>query len=98
MTASIGSHCGSFGKGGPNFGESRHELAAQRRVVDLALDRARTQDFLFVRALLCGRLGGGLVAVDRIHGFTRVLPAAMCYRARPIARSAYPSPSRACGA
>src|SRR6266702_3194320 len=77
MTASIGSHCGSFGKGGPDLREPCHKLAAQRRVVDLALNGPRAQDLLFVSALFCGRLACVLFAVDRIRSSrSNVLPRA----------------------
>ena len=43
MTASIGSHRGSFGKGGPDFGIPSHVFAAQFGVIDLAFNRPRAQ-------------------------------------------------------
>jgi hypothetical protein len=78
MTASIGSHNGSFGKGSKDLGKPRNELAAQRRVVYLALHRARPQDFLFVGALLCGWRSGVLVGFDRIHDIKSCSLRAMC--------------------
>jgi hypothetical protein len=41
---SIGSHRGSFGKGRSQLWKPPHKLAAQRRVIDLALNRLSMQD------------------------------------------------------
>src|SRR5712691_9629471 len=46
MTASTGSHSGSLGKGGQNLREPRDDLASQCTMVDLTLDRARSQNLL----------------------------------------------------
>jgi hypothetical protein len=45
ITASMGSQRGSFGKSGSQFGEARHEFAAQCLVIDLAFDRFCSPNF-----------------------------------------------------
>jgi hypothetical protein len=52
ITASIGSHRGSFGKGRSQLWKPRDELATQRLMIDFTLDWVRAQNFVG-RAPLC---------------------------------------------
>jgi hypothetical protein len=87
----IGSQRGSFGKGGSQFGEAGHELAAQRLMIDLALGRLGTQHFGLVT-----RLRGSVVAIDRLHGPNVILAPSLCKRlplTRPSLRDGHPLPA-----
>jgi len=49
MTASMGSHRGSLGKGGQDLREAPYDLASQLFIIDLAFNRPRAQN------PICGR-------------------------------------------